>query len=86
MKEISVIVDEYKLLQQKINYLVEYSFTVFEVDVPVQFESEINQSIEDYMMEIANLKEHRQEILGLNPAEKFKRVQRSLSLIGDKDK
>lgn len=56
MKEVKVILDEYKLLQKKINYLVEYSFRVFEMDVPAQFEGEINDSIEEYMLEIVNLK------------------------------
>lgn len=83
IKELQVIIEEYKLLQQKINYLVEYSFTVFEMEVPVQFDSEINSSIEEYMHEIASLKEKRQDIQALNPASKFKRVQRSISLIGD---
>lgn len=32
--EVGIIIDEYKLLQRKINELVEYSFAVFEADVP----------------------------------------------------
>ena len=60
---------------------MEYSFSVFEAEVPAEFDCEINQAMEEFAEEIAQLKAGGKDVAGMDPISKINRYHRSISLL-----